>query len=77
MKSNKEKDEGLYVKWKGYDSSFNGWIDEKISLHKISCFPKPDRDKIKVELDLFDYATKSEVKKQQVLIHLNLLKSLI
>ena len=23
------KDDKLYVKWKGYDSSFNSWIDEK------------------------------------------------
>ena len=25
----KRKDNKLYVKWKGYDSSFNGWIDNK------------------------------------------------
>ena len=25
----KRKDDKLYVKWKGYDSSFNSWIDEK------------------------------------------------
>ena len=25
----KEKDDKLYVKWKGYDSSFNSWIDKK------------------------------------------------
>ena len=45
----------------------------------MSCFPKPDsycRNKIKVQLDLLDYTTKSEIKKQQVLIHLNLLKML-
>ena len=25
----KRKDEKLYVKWKGYDKSFNSWIDKK------------------------------------------------
>ena len=24
----KRKDNALYVKWKGYDSSFNSWIDK-------------------------------------------------
>ena len=38
----KKKGVKLYVKWKGYDSSFNNWIDQKklnqinaIVLHKI------------------------------------------
>ena len=25
----RRKGDRLYVKWKGYDSSFNSWIDEK------------------------------------------------
>ena len=25
----KEKGDKLYVKWKGYDNSFNSWIDKK------------------------------------------------
>ena len=25
----KEKGDQLYVKWKGYDNSFNSWIDKK------------------------------------------------
>ena len=25
----KKKEETLYVKWKGYDNSFNSWINEK------------------------------------------------
>ena len=25
----KRKDDKLYVKWKGYDNCFNGWIDKK------------------------------------------------
>ena len=28
-KAIKRKDDKLYVKWKGYDSSFNSWIDKK------------------------------------------------
>ena len=24
----KKKDDKLYVKWKGYDNSFNSWIDK-------------------------------------------------
>ena len=24
----KRKDDKIYVKWKGYDSSFNSWIDK-------------------------------------------------
>ena len=30
----KRKGDKLYVKWKGYDSSFNSWIDKK--RHSIS-----------------------------------------
>ena len=25
----KRKDNKLYIKWKGYDNSFNNWIDNK------------------------------------------------
>ena len=28
-KAIKRKGDKLYVKWKGYDNSFNGWIDKK------------------------------------------------
>ena len=49
-------------------------------LYKMSHFPEPhtqSRNKIKVELDLSNYATKSDLKMQQVLVHRNLLKRLI
>ena len=26
----KRKGDKLYVKWKGYDNSFNSWVDKKI-----------------------------------------------
>ena len=53
----KRKGNKLYVKWKGYDNSFNSWIDKK---H----FP-PYRGHIadvKVRLDLTNYATKTDLK---------------
>ena len=42
-------------------------------------FPEPKTlgGRVKVELDLSNYATKTDLKMQQVLIHQNLLKSLI
>ena len=49
---------------KDYDNSFRSWID-KISLYKMSYFPEPytrSKNKIKVEIDLFNYAVKSDSK---------------
>ena len=46
----------------------------------MSYYPKPDsfgRSKINTTLDLPNYATKSDIKKQQVLIHQILLKRLV
>ena len=33
----KRKDDKLYVKWKGYNSSFNSWIDKKdlVLFHRL------------------------------------------
>ena len=39
--------------------------------------PKSSGGKLKVELDLSNYATKADLKMQQVLTHQNLLKKLI
>ena len=55
-----------------------GYIKE-ISLYKLSCFRESDscnRNRIKVELDLSNYAKKYEVKDQHVLKYQNLLKRL-
>ena len=30
----KKKSNKLYVKWKGYNSSFNSWIDKKDSINE-------------------------------------------
>ena len=62
----------VYVNWKGYDNSFNSWID-KASLvqrtskrsYKMSKYFPPynnSSNNIKVELDLSNYATKDNVK---------------
>ena len=53
---------------------------KNILLNKLSYFPEPyahSKSKINVELDLSNHATKSDLKKQQVLIHRFLLNRLI
>ena len=37
----KRKDDKIYVNWKGYDSSFNSWIDKKDIISMSEYFPKP------------------------------------
>ena len=63
----KRKGDKLYVKRKGYDSSFNCWIDKKdfvwfywLQFHCIKMsqyFPKPYEP-----FDLSNYATKADIK---------------
>ena len=36
-KAIKKKGNKLYVKWKGYDNSFNSWIDKKDLVKRIKC----------------------------------------
>ena len=56
--------------WKGYDDSFNSWIDKKgLVLYYIKMsqyFPKPFNshfgDSVKVKIDLSNYATKADIK---------------
>ena len=54
----KRKDDKLYVKWKGYDNSFNSWIDKKRHCIKMTqYFPKPFRSfgvNINVKVDLLN-----------------------
>ena len=58
----KRKGDKLYVKWKGYNSSFNSWIDKKDSINKYFSKPKSSGGRVKVELDLSNYATKADLK---------------
>ena len=37
----KKKGDKLYVKWKGYDNSFNSWINKKDFVKMSQYFPKP------------------------------------
>ena len=60
------KGDKLYVKWKGYDNSFNSWINKKRPPIKMSqYFSKPFNshfgDSVKVKIDLSNYATKTDV----------------
>ena len=60
----KRKGNKLYVKWEGYNNSFNSQIDKKRSYKMSQYFP-PHRSSgadIKVELDLSNYATKTDLK---------------
>ena len=56
----------MHVKWKGYDNSFNSWINKKRSHIKIShYFPKSFRNferNTNVKVDLSNYATKTDLK---------------
>ena len=61
----KRKGDKLYVKWKGYDNSFNSWINKKDILQKMrEYFRKPSshEENIKVKIDLTNYATKEDIK---------------
>ena len=55
----KRKGDKIYVKWKGYDNSLNSWIDKKDQY-----FPPYENSggNIKVELDISNYATKTDLK---------------
>ena len=60
----KKKSDKLYVKWKGYDNSFNIGLIKK-TLYKMSqYFPKPYKqfgEDINVTADLSNYATKKDI----------------
>ena len=63
-KTIKRKSDKLHVKWKGYDHSFNSWIDKKRPHIKMSqYFPKPFRSfGGNIKGDLSSYATKTNLK---------------
>ena len=61
----KRKSVKLYVKWKEYNNWFNSWVDKKDILIISGYFPehKSSRGRVKVELNLSNYATKIDFKK--------------
>ena len=69
----KRKGNKLYVKWKGSDSLSNSWIDKA----DIVIYNELYKNEIEVELDLANYAIKSDLQMQQMLIYLSLLRKLI
>ena len=61
----KRKGGKLYVKWKGYDNSFNSWIDKKDLVKMSQYFPKPYEPfggDINVKVDLSNYTSKTDLK---------------
>ena len=56
LKGNGDK---IYVKWKGYNNSFNSWIVKKDIVQMSEYFPKLKSSgaNVKVELDLSNCAT--------------------
>ena len=55
----------LYVKWRGYNNSFNSWINKQGLVWNESIFSKPFRrfgGNINVKVDLSNYATKTDLK---------------
>ena len=60
----KRKGNKLFLKWKGYNSSFNSWIVKKDIIWLSEYFPGPKSSggRVKVELDLSNYATKADLK---------------
>ena len=59
----------MYVKWKGYDNYLNSWIDKKdIVIENNS--PEPyalSKNKMKLQSDFSNYATKSNLKEATVI----------
>ena len=59
----KRKSDKLYVKWKGYNNSFDRWVDKKDSINEW-IFSKTNflGANIQVKLHLSYYATKADLK---------------
>ena len=61
----------LYVKWKAYMICLTAGLIKKTFFYKMSYFPEPytrGKNKIKVKLNLFNYATKSDGRCRQIKI---------
>ena len=60
----KRKGDKLFVKWKGYNNSFDSWIYKTDIVKMSEYFPRPNYlgANVKVELDLCNYSTKTDSK---------------
>ena len=58
----KRKGDKLYVKWKGYDSSFNSWIDKKDSINEWIFSRTEIFSKSESWIRLSNHATKADLK---------------
>ena len=63
-KSNLKKRWKLFVKCRGYNNSFNSWIDIYNIVLMSDCTPKPKSfgRRVNVQLELSNYATKVNLK---------------
>ena len=64
---------------KGYNSTFNSWVDKNYIIQMSEYFPKAKSfgTNVKLELDLSDYATKSDFKNATSIDTLSFTKKLI
>ena len=61
----KKEGNKLYVKWKVCNNSSNSWVDKRDLEQMSQYFPKPYEPfggDINVEVDLSNYATKTDLK---------------
>ena len=58
----KTKGDKMYVKWKGYDNSFNSWIEISYKMSQYFPLCNNSSENIKVDLDLSNYASKKDIK---------------
>ena len=58
----KRKGDKLYVKGKGYDNSFNSWIDKKTTNMWIFSKTKTFWSKYESWIKFFNYPTKADLK---------------
>ena len=56
------KDNKLYVKWKGFNNSFNSWIDNIAEMSEYFQKLKSLGVNVNVEIDLSNYESKADLK---------------
>ena len=62
-KAIKKKGDKLYVKWKGYNNSFNSWVDKKkYKMGYVPTYSEVEEEIASVTLNLSNYVTQKEFK---------------